>query len=271
MLDKTLLAVLLALFFISCKENQNITVTDVMKPQTVIYENEKQDYIDTFNIEYLGNRLKSMQSKHKIFSYTYSEKKVSEFYYYTGDTFAWGYAEFLLNNEHKVYKIEYYQNVNADFNVWTGPQIDSYYKEPYYYLMEYLNDGTVKKQFLYEGWNKDEYMYELLKYDAAGNLETITDYNYQDNYYIQSIDSLFYDNQHHQFKNISNMVNESSETRINNLIARKKTSYITSWSSSEGLAYLDTTYSSITIDYHLNEYGFPTYIEEDEMFTEIIY
>lgn len=250
-----------ALSLTNCKKSEDTEMSTPIRPKTVISE-YKNDYnvseIDTSTIFYNGNRIDFIVSSRGKTTYEYSDHSAIIKEFRGKDAIAWHYQKYLYDEKGRVAKIEFYLNVNSDYQVWKGPKVDSFNREKFYYNYEYLTDGSVKEQFLYDYSDKSTTDYDIIKYDNYGNIVTITSYYYIQNQYLATrIESMEYDNKSHYMKNVDIPIFPSS-SKINNITRINTTHINTVWDPKNGSPITSTTLSVINYTYQYDNNGFPT-------------
>jgi len=267
-MKKAFLILFSVIALIGCnKESNDIDMSASIKPKQVISEYEDDNYknkVDTSFMFYNGNKIDSILNTNGKITYEYSTNELIIKYYRKNDQISWHYSKYLYDTNKRVIKVEFYLNVNSNYQVWVGPKIDSYKLESYYYKYEYLLDGSVKEQYLYTQSDENKLDYSIYKYDANGNVVTKIRYRFTvDQYHIGSIDSMEYDNKNHYFRNVDIPTFASLLSKINNITRIKSTRYNSSWDLINGFAYTGTNYIVTNQAYQYDNNGFPTTMNAD--------
>lgn len=266
MMKKLFLLLFAALALVNCKKSNDTNDVDIstfIKPKMVI--NKYENAVDTSFVFYNGNKIDSVISTHGKSTYEYSTDDIIVKGFRKNDQIPWEYVKYLYDTNKRVVKVEFYLNVNSDYNGWKGPKIDSFVLEDDYYTYDYLVDGSVKEQYLQADSEKKKSDYSIYKYDTHGNVATKINYWYIfDQYHISSIDSMEYDNKNHYFRNVDIPTFAPISSKINN-IAKIKSTLHSSFSSDpiNGFMYRDTIYRVTTQTFQYDNNGFPTMMTAD--------
>ena len=249
------------------KESTDSINSTPIKPKQVISEYESGDHkniVDTTFIYYNGNKVDSILNLNSKKTCLYTTDAVIVKEYRKNDPIAWHYRKFVYDANKRVVKVEFYLNVNSNYQDWVGPKTDSYQLENDFYKYEYLSDGSVKEQYLYAQSEENKSDYSIYKYDVNGNIVTKISYRFTgDQYHITSIDSMEYDNKNHYFRNVEIPIYALLESKINNITRIKSTFYDYSWDYIKGFEYRDTIYSVTNQTYQYDSNGYPTIMNAD--------
>ncbi len=253
------LFITLTILFFSC-ENTSYNLSPSYKPYKVI--NVKDGNIDTLFVTYDGDEVKCIKTAEWSTTYERSSSHYKISSYKKNDSIPSTYSIYIFNSNQQVEKIEYYTNQNYSQGALIGAPIDSFNKAPYFQTFEYLHDGTIKTQFLYNENDKDRSDYTIISYDEIGNISKETSYDYfADNYVLRSVDSFVYDNKKHPMREVNYPLAYLNETHINNIIEIHSEKYSYSYDINTGTT-LDSKFENqvyLTIEY--NDSDFPTYID----------
>lgn len=266
-MKKSFFLLFAALALVNCNKSNDIDISTSIKPKMIISEYEDDNYenkVDTSFIFYNGNKVDYTLNTQAKSTYEYSTYEVIIRQYRKNDQIPWYYTKYLYDTNKRVVKVEFYLNVNSDYHGWTGPKIDSFKLQNYFYKYSYLIDGSVKEQFLFAGSDENKSDYCLYKYDTHGNVVTKVDFNFtSEQYHLNNIDSMEYDNKNHQFKNVEVSYDIPLSSKINNITRIKSTFYSYSWDETNGFKYRDTTYRVTNQVYQYDNNDFPLVMNAD--------